>query len=82
MVKLFMLITSLGAKVKLYIGLVIAFAGIIGMAVLKGQSMQKTKDERDNLKRRLRGINHKQEVQKDVKSSSDDDLIDGITRRK
>ena len=82
MVKLLLFISGVGVKVKLYIGLAVAFAGIIGMAVLKGQSIQKTKDERDNLKRRLRGINYKQEVQKDVKSSSNDDLIDGITRRK
>lgn len=75
-------ILGLGGKVKLYIGLAFAFAGIIGMAVLKGQSMQKTKDERDNFKRRLDAIKEKQEVKKDVQSRTDDDLIDGITRRK
>lgn len=37
-------ILGFGVKIKLYIGLAIAFAGVIGMAVLKGQSMQKTKE--------------------------------------
>lgn len=44
MMKVIGFFLSLGVKVKLYIGLAIAFAGILGMAVLKGQSMQKTKE--------------------------------------
>ncbi len=75
-------IFGLATKVKIYIGLAVAFAGIIGMAILKGQSIQKTKDEADRFKHRLEGMKHKMEVQKDVQSRTDDELIDGITRGK
>lgn len=43
-VKVLMYFSGMGVKLKIYFGLAIAFAGIIGMAVLKGQSMQKTKE--------------------------------------
>ena len=56
----------------------VAFFGSIAVAFFKGKGAEKAKQTY----RRLEGMKHKQEVQKDVQSHTDDELIDGITRRK
>ena len=50
----------------------------IGYALITGKKLE----QRKNLKRRLKGMKEKQEIKEDVETRDDDDLIDGITRRK
>ena len=50
----------------------------IGYALITGKKLE----QRKNLKRRLKGMKEKQEIKKDVETRDDDDLIDGITKRK
>ena len=65
-------------KLKLYAAFALIGAGLVAAIYVMGGKAQKNK----TTARRLKGMKHKQEVQKDVESRNDDDLIDGITRRK
>lgn len=69
---------GIGLKIKLYAAAAAAALVGAGLLILKGQSIQKNK----RMKERLEGMKKKQEVQKDVQSHTDDELIDGITKNK
>ena len=57
---------------------VVLSVAAIGYALITGKKLE----QRKNLKRRLKGMKEKQEIKEDVETRDDDDLIDGITRRK
>ena len=66
------LILGIGLKAKLYAAAVAGFAVMLGLAVLKGQSMQ----EQKNLKRRLDGMKNAQKVEKEIEDADRDTVID------
>jgi len=66
------------AKLKMYAVAVLGFLAILATVYSKGKTAEKNK----RLKERLEGMKRKQEVVKDVEAHTDDELLDGITRRK
>jgi len=72
-----MLDLIIGEALPWILGIAVAALGIVGV-YFKGSKANEAK----HTERRLKGMKEKQEVQKDVQSHTDDDLVDGITRGK
>ena len=65
-------------KLKLYAAFALIGAGLVAAIYVMGGKAEKNK----TTAARLKGMKHKQEVEHEVDNRNDDDLIDGILRKR